>query len=70
MKLVKLHTGTWVNPESVKAIVPLPTEQGESLHRARVVIHHAGHDVILANDFEHAKQMADEIATLINGGAK
>lgn len=69
-RLVRLPNGAWVRPNAVTAIRPLKTEKGScgDLHRARVVVHHGGfHEILLANDNEHAQAMADELAGLFNG---
>ena len=69
-RLVRLPNGAWVRPNAVTAIRPLMTEKGSlgDLHRARVVVHHWGfHEVLLANDNEHAQVMADELAGVFNG---
>ena len=69
-RLVRLPNGAWVRPNAVTAIRPLMTEKGSlgDLHRARVVVSHGGfHEVLLANDNEHAQAMADELAGVFNG---
>lgn len=66
-RLVKLPNGSWVRPSSITAIRPLRTEKSVvgNLHRARVVVHLGDiTEVILADDYEHAQQIADEIAKL------
>ena len=69
-KLHQLPNGSWVRPETVTAIVPLPSDTGflGMTHRARVVVHHnqGCTEVILANDNDHASELASEIANQIN----
>lgn len=70
MKLIKLSNGSWVDPSTITAIRPLPTETGMlgDLYRARVIIHHCGGmtEVLTANDDEHAAQMANDLAEIVN----
>jgi hypothetical protein len=66
-RLVRLPNGAWIRFNAVTAIRPL-TEKGSDLHLARVVVHHGGlHEILLANDNEHAQAMADELAGVFNG---
>lgn len=66
--LIQLTNGAWLRLNTITAIRPLMTEKGNigDLHRARVVVHHGDlHEVLLANDNEHAQAMADELAALV-----
>ncbi len=74
MKLTRLQNGSWVDLSTVTAIRPLPTSSDEfsGTHRARVCVHHGPHsiEIITANDDDHAVQMADEYAALVNVSLK
>lgn len=73
MSLLKLPGGSWVDPRTVTAIRPLPTSVDEGgTHRARVCIHHSGMliEIVTANDDQHAMQIADEFATIVNAAAQ
>lgn len=68
--LTRLPNGSWIDLATVKAIRPLPTSSDEfgGTHRARVCIHHGeyGIEIITANDDEHAQEIGDEYAELVN----
>lgn len=69
-QLVRLPNGAWVRPNAVTAIRLLMTEKGSlgDLHRARVAVHHGGfHEILLANDNDHAQAMADELESSYTG---
>lgn len=64
-RLVRLSSGSWLDPDDISGIIPLPSSTGAlgTLYRARVVVHHLhGSDITLANDNEHAIILADQIA--------
>lgn len=69
-RLIRLPNGSWVNPETVRAIIPLPTRKGHTgqLLRAEVAVHHGAiiPELIMANDDEHAITIAHEIASQVN----
>jgi len=72
-KLHKLGNGAWIDLRTVKAIIPLPTINASessigTTHRARVRVDHGEHgmQIITSNDDEHAQQVADELASLVN----
>lgn len=69
MKLLQLPNGNFVRPDTVTSITALPTEQNINLHRARVIIRHGNGsycEILTANDDDHARTMAVEMAELIN----
>lgn len=75
MKLIKLPNGIWVNPCSIKAIRTLIQEKSEwtgMLHRSRCCVDHGNGftEVILANDDQHAQEIADAIAEQANSSRK
>lgn len=68
-QLIQPPNGAYVRPDTVTSVCPLPTETGclGDLHRARVAVHHGGFiELLMANDDQHAQQMADEIAAKCN----
>lgn len=69
--LIEMPNGAWIAPRTITSVRPLPTQTFDitnNTHRARVcVIHGSGlAEVFLANDDEHARQMAREIAQQVN----
>lgn len=69
-KLHQLPNGTWLDLSTVSGIVPLPNSKCSitGTYRARVVIHWGSGqcEILLANDDEHAVQMATELGVLVN----
>ncbi len=67
MKLIQLPNGVWIDLKTVKAIRPLPTTEDGQI-RARIVIDHGNNfnEIIYANDNEHAQELANTYAKLIN----
>ena len=70
MKLIELPNGSFVDPNTVQSITPLPTHQCKLSRlyvRARVIISHGEHmSICYANDDEHAYTMARELAAQVN----
>ena len=68
MKLIQLPNGNWVRPDTITSIAALPAEKGPFPHGSIVLVHHgkAYCEALKANDDEHARTMAGELATLIN----
>lgn len=69
-KLVELPNGSWVDPATVRSVIPLPTAQGflGNLNRARVIVWHgsSGCETLLMNDDAHAVEQARELALKFN----
>jgi ArsR family metal-binding transcriptional regulator len=71
-RLTKLPNGTWLDMTTVVAVRMLPAVReagrGVMLHQARVVVVYGegGHEVILANNDEHAEAIAEDLANDVN----
>ncbi len=69
MKLIQLPNGSWIDPEIITAVRLLPTSVDAicGTHRARVIVWCGAHpEIITANDNEHAQQLANEYAKIVN----